>query len=89
MKAKEIEFEMTDEAYRDMLDELYGDVEICGMKFSSGYALQQLDEVAFRCGKSDYESEQPSKWECSECAETFDEEDEADECCKKEEAETL
>jgi hypothetical protein len=84
MNAKEIEFEMTEEEYRDMLDELYGDVEICGMKFSSGRALQELDPVAFHRGKSDYESNEPSKWECGDCGEVFDEEDEANECCEPE-----
>ncbi len=82
MNAKEIEFEMSDDDYRDMLDELYGDVEICGMKFNSGYALKELDPTAFRCGKSDYESEQPSKWECGECGDEHDDEHDAEDCCK-------
>ncbi len=84
MKAKEIEFEMSDDEYRDMLTELYGTVSICGMTFDAGYALEQLDEVAFRCGKSDYESEQPSSWECGECGESFDDEEDAEECCTPE-----
>lgn len=77
----EKEFEMTEEAYRDMLDELYGAVEICGMSFSSGRALEELDPVAFRCGKSDYESGEPSKWECAECGDVYEEKDDAAECC--------
>lgn len=85
MNAKEIEFEMSEEDYRDMLDEIYGDVEICGMKYGSGYALQELDPTAFRCGKSDYESEQPSKWKCGGCDDEFDDEDDAEACCAPEE----
>jgi uncharacterized protein YjaG (DUF416 family) len=81
MNAKEIEFEISDEAYRDLLDEIYGDVTICGMKFSSGRALQELDPIAFNCGKVDYESGEPSKWVCEACAEEFDSEHEANECC--------
>lgn len=50
------EVSMTDDEYSDMLDELYGEVEICGMSYSAGTALQLIDPVAFRCGKSDQES---------------------------------
>ena len=84
VRAIEKEFEMTEEQYRDMLDEIYGVVEICGMRFDSGRALQELDPVAFRCGKADYESEQGSKWVCAECDEEFDDEDDANDCCSPE-----
>ena len=43
--------------YQDFLDEVYEEVNICGNTYSAGHALQQLDPVAFRCGKADYESE--------------------------------
>lgn len=82
MNIKEIEYEMTDEEYRDMLDEIYGEVEVCGMTFSSGRVLEELDPTAFRCGKGDYESEQPSKWQCGTCDTEYNEEEDAEECCK-------
>jgi len=44
----------TDEQYSDFLDELYGAVDICGYKYSSSYALQELDPIAYNCGFSDY-----------------------------------
>lgn len=78
-----IEIEMTEEQYRDLLDEIYGDVEVCGMTFSSGRALQELDPVAFRCGLSDYSSEN-QRWKCGECDEEFDNEDDAEACCAPE-----
>jgi hypothetical protein len=49
--------DISNEQYRDLLDEIYGDTEVCGMSYSAGRALQILDEVAFRCGLGDYESE--------------------------------
>ena len=50
------EYSCTDDEYDEMLDEIYGDVEICGMTCSSSRALKLLDPVAYRCGKIDYES---------------------------------
>lgn len=85
MKAKQIERELTDVEYADVLDEIYGDVEICGQTFSSGRALRELDHTAFDCGKADYEYTQDEDnpiWECGKCSTEFDNEDEAEECCK-------
>lgn len=50
------EYSCTDAEYAEMLDDVYGDVEICGMNYSSSQALKLLDAVAYRCGKGDYES---------------------------------
>ena len=50
------EVTITDEEYADVLDELYGDVEVAGYTFNTNRVLQELDPIAFRCGKSDYES---------------------------------
>ena len=76
MNAKQIE--LTDKKYEDILNEAYGDVEICGMKFSSGYALRELDPTAFRCGMAD----EPEKWECGECNSIYETEEEAKDCCE-------
>lgn len=43
--------------YQEMLNDVYGDVTICGMTYGQGDALEALDPVAFRCGLGDYESE--------------------------------
>lgn len=83
MRAKEIEYEMSESEYEDVLDEIYGDVQIAGLSYSTGQALREIDPTAFRCGKVDYEAEQPSKWECGECGAEYDNEDEAEDCCKE------
>ena len=84
MKAYQKETELTDKEYREVLDELYGTVQVCGLTYSSGYALEELDPTAFRCGKAEYESsldEDNSVWICNSCSEEFDTEEAADECC--------
>jgi hypothetical protein len=43
----------TEEAYEETLNELYGEVEICGMSFQAGSALKELDPIAFQCGNAD------------------------------------
>jgi DnaJ-class molecular chaperone len=58
--------EWTEEEYEEYLNECFGDVDICGMKYPSGYALRQLDEIAFNCGMSEQEGED----DCEECAGT-------------------
>lgn len=54
-KIRNFSYEMTEEEYDAMLDECYEEIEICGALFSASYALKNLDPVAYRCGKSDYE----------------------------------
>ena len=38
----------------DMLNELYGTVEVAGSVFDAGYVLAELDPTAFRCTVVDY-----------------------------------
>lgn len=45
---------LNDEPYDDMLDELYGEIDICGYSYFASVALYKLDEIAYRCGKNDY-----------------------------------
>lgn len=42
------------DAYDDLLDDVYGDIKICGLEYSASIALSRVDEVAYRCGKNDY-----------------------------------
>lgn len=44
----------TEELYANMLDDVYGEVEIAGMSFQTSRALKELDPTAFRCGMVDY-----------------------------------
>ena len=75
------ERDRTEEEHRDFLDEIYGTVQICGMTFDSGRALQLLDPTAFRCSSADM----PTEYVCAEC-DTNHGEDEtlAEDCCKEE-----
>lgn len=50
------EVSLSDDEYEEVLNELYGTVEVCGMTFDSGSILKDQDPTAFRCGKNDYES---------------------------------
>lgn len=49
--------------YIDFLNEIYGDVEVCGYSYGAGNVLESQDPVAFRCGKGEYESEIQSELE--------------------------
>lgn len=49
--------DISKDEYMEFLDEIYGDVTICGMKYSAGTALEACDPVAFRISLGDYESE--------------------------------
>ena len=42
--------------YVDMLDDVYGEVEICGLSYSASHALKMVDPVAFHVGFSDWAS---------------------------------
>lgn len=57
------EVSLSNSEYIDYLDEIYGDVEVCGYTYGAGSLLESQDPVAFRCGKSDYESEIQSELE--------------------------
>lgn len=68
------QIDISDSEYVDFLNECYSeDVTICGMSFSQGEALKNLDPVAFRCSLSDYESEIQSELE--DAIENEDEDD--------------
>lgn len=44
--------------YQDMLDDCWEIVTICGHQYDPGRALRLVDEIAFRCGCSDWSSEE-------------------------------
>lgn len=43
-----------EDMYEDMLNDCYETIDICGMKYDAGRALRLIDEIAFRCGVSDW-----------------------------------
>lgn len=50
------EVTLSDSEYEEVLDDIYGEVVVCGSTYGSGSILAGQDPVAFRCGKVDYES---------------------------------
>lgn len=50
------EVSLSDSEYKEILNECYGSVMVCGQEFDQGDLLADADPVAFRCGKSDHES---------------------------------
>lgn len=57
------EVSLSNSEYKDFLNEMYGSVTVCGQEFDHGDLLEDADPVAFRCGKSDYESQIQSELE--------------------------
>lgn len=57
------EISLTNDEYVDYLNEIYGDVDVCGNSYGAGSLLEDADPVAFRCGKSDHESQIQSELE--------------------------
>lgn len=49
--------DISNDQYMEFLDDVCGDVTICGMTYGHGQALEAIDPVSFRCGLGDYESE--------------------------------
>jgi Rad3-related DNA helicase len=43
-----------DEDYADWIDEIEGEVIICGMSYSASNILREVDPTAYRCIFSDY-----------------------------------
>ena len=75
------EKELDDDTFEEQLNEVYGNVDICGYSFPAGQALRELDPTAFDCGIAD----RPPIFCCGECNIEFEEPEEAETCCKEEE----
>lgn len=58
-KQKEIdsfEYEVSESDFDEFLDDIEESVVVCGMTFYPSDILKSCDPVAYRCAKSDYES---------------------------------
>ena len=40
--------------YEDMLNEAYGDVNICGLNYNAAYALETIDKTAYNEGFNNF-----------------------------------
>lgn len=43
-----------EELYDEMLDDIYGTVQIAGFEYTTSRALKELDPIAYRCGLADW-----------------------------------
>ncbi len=77
-----IQTEITEDEFEQELNDLYGEVEVCGIKFNSGTILKELDHIAFRCAMFDSES-RGEMWRCEGCGQDWFAEEEAEECCQE------
>jgi hypothetical protein len=57
------EISVSDSEYAEILNDVYGEVELCGCSYGAGDTLLGVDPTAFNCGKGDYESELQSELE--------------------------
>ena len=76
------EYEQEDQEVEDSLNDIYGEVEVCGMVFDSGRILKELDRIAF----DQYISDSMQWYQCGVCDKIYrddDAEEEAKECCQQ------
>ena len=84
LEPKEIEVEKyAEDDYDGMLDEMYGDCDVCGYKMQSSYVLREMDNTAYRTGFNNWQ-EYETKYECPVCGETHEDFDDAKWCCQVE-----
>lgn len=67
--------EIDEGEFEEALDNMHGDVEVCGMTYPAGRALREIDPIAFKVGKSDYEASIDPE-ECDEYNDLIAERDE-------------
>lgn len=62
------EYECSDDEFSDYIDSIYPEVNIGSLSFNPSEIMKELDPTAYRCGKSDYESE----YDLDDCEEYTD-----------------
>ena len=45
-----------DGLYRDMLNDIYDPIKICGLEYEAASTFEEVDPTAYRCGRCDFES---------------------------------
>jgi len=71
-----IEWYPDDSEFEDELNEIFGEVTICGYKYGQGTVLRELDPIAFNCMVID-----SKRYQCDDCGCLFEDFDECNECC--------
>ena len=72
--------------YDEMLDELYGEPECCGITVTPHTFIEEQDPTAYRCGYNDYvdaTQETQVKYICPVCGEPHDDDYDAKFCCQE------
>lgn len=72
----------SEEQFEERLNEIYGDIIICGESFQSGTALKELDPTAFDVMLADAQ-ESETVYECPVCGRDNSDEDGAKWCCQE------
>lgn len=70
--------EYDEKEFAEYLNDRYGDVNICGLRYGSGYALREIDPITFRCLMADM----PDVWVCDDCGYEYYTQEEAEDCGK-------
>ena len=47
-----------EQEFADYLDEIYGDIDVCGLSYPASRVLADVDPIAYRTAFSDWENEQ-------------------------------
>lgn len=47
----------TEDEYEEFLNEVYGEIDVCGSSRFAGTLLREIDPIMFDCGYADWESE--------------------------------
>lgn len=47
-------YSYAEDIYDDMLDDCYGQINVCGYEYYASKLLEDTDPIAYRCGLSDY-----------------------------------
>lgn len=79
----EIEVEKyTEEDYDRMLNEIYGEIKIGYLTFSSSDILKEWDYIVYKCGFQDFQ-EYETQYKCPICKDIYGDESKAKYCCQE------
>jgi len=85
LEAISVDVEVDEEAYDKYLNGIYGEIEVCGLLYMAASVQKEIDPIAYKVGKANFEGDLDEKWGCPLCDAEYEEEDEARWCCQEEE----
>jgi len=74
---------ISEDEYEAFLTDIYGTVAIGSLMFDAGSVLREMDPIAFRTGRNDFDGTRDDayEYECGTCGAVYAEEYDAEECC--------